>query len=103
MLEKSNLLTNIGRDLSTLELGECLDIRSYKRNRSIVICREKNNEFLLIENGFDLLEFKGDKSYILKQLKRAIKREFPRSNKVRIYRDGITDPHSLSQLRRKKI
>ncbi|WP_252177808.1 hypothetical protein [Endozoicomonas sp. 4G] len=103
MLEKSNLLTEIGRMLPSMTIGECLDIRSYKRNRIIVICRKEVDRYLLIENGFSQQSMTGHEVYILKALKKVIKKEFPRSNKLRIYREGVTDPYALSTLKRKTL
>ncbi|WP_172806657.1 hypothetical protein [Endozoicomonas arenosclerae] len=89
--------------LPSLVLGECLDIRSYKRNRTIVICREDVTHYLLIENGFVQQDMKGSEAFILKALKKVVKKEFPRSNKLRIYREGVTDPYALSTLKRKTL
>ena len=103
MLDKSNLLTEISRMLPSLTLGECLDIRSYKRNRIIVICREEVNRYLLIENGFSQQTMEGSEAYILKALKKAFKKEFPCNNKLRVYKESVTDPYALSTLRRKTL
>ena len=67
----------------------CLDLRSYKRDRSVLIIRVKEKEFQVIENGFHQEVFEVDLPGLRALLKKLIKREFPRSNKLRIYMLGI--------------
>jgi len=65
--------------------GEGIDIRSYKRNRSVVIIRVSEMRFKVIERGFFVEEFEVEERGLEKLLKKVIKREFPRSHKLRLY------------------
>lgn len=63
----------------------CLDIRTYKRDRSIII-EKLENGYNLYEDGFEKKEFKNLSQIELKKLLRVLqKKEFPRSNIVRFY------------------
>ncbi|MCI9304479.1 MAG: hypothetical protein HFJ13_10250 [Clostridium sp.] len=63
----------------------CLDIRTYKRDRSIII-EKLENGYNLYEDGFEKKEFKNLSQIELKKLLKVLqKKEFPRSNIVRFY------------------
>ncbi len=86
MIDRENLLEQVSKKLKQIKNGSALDIRSYKRNRSIVIYREDKYNYSLYEDGFEVREHK-DLPYdkVIKLFKQIEKREFPRSNKVRLY------------------
>ena len=91
MLDISALIPAIQAKLDKLPPGHALDLRTYKRNRSVIIRRENEDLFLVVENGFyrDRFTVPGDK--IKKTLKKMLKKEFPRSRKVRVYDLGQWD------------
>ena len=63
----------------------CLDIRTYKRDRSIII-EKLENGYNLYEDGFEKKQFKNLSQIELKKLLKVLqKKEFPRSNIVRFY------------------
>ncbi|PJE80189.1 hypothetical protein CI610_00841 [invertebrate metagenome] len=103
MLEKHNLMIEVRRNIDALKVGDLIDIRSYKRNRSVVIYREEEDKYVLLEKGFYEQEVIGDSQQMLYTLKRSIKKEFPRSNKVRIYQHEMANPYEISGMRRGKI
>ncbi|MGJ0701306.1 hypothetical protein, partial [Clostridium perfringens] len=66
-------------------LYNCLDIRSYKKNRKVII-EKLENTFNVYEDGYEKREFLNISREELKKLLRTIEKiEFPRSNKLRVY------------------
>lgn len=73
------------RKLNELKPYNCLDIRSYKKNRKVVI-EKLENTFNVYEDGYEKREFLKLSKEELKKLLRSIEKiEFPRSNKLRVY------------------
>lgn len=73
------------RKLDELKLYNCLDIRSYKKNRKVII-EKLENTFNVYEDGYKKREFLNISKEELKKLLRSIEKiEFPRSNKLRVY------------------
>ena len=73
------------KKLDELKLYNCLDIRSYKKNRKVII-EKLENTFNVYEDGYEKREFLNISKEELKKLLRTIEKiEFPRSNKLRIY------------------
>lgn len=86
MNDKATIIPTIMKRISTLEKGQCLDMRTFKRNRSVAIICRGRDIFTVIERGFHeetWEEMNGEK--IKRLLKTLLKREFPRSNKIRLY------------------
>lgn len=85
MIPIENFIEDAIRKLRKLEVYSRLDIRTYKKDRSIVI--EKLEEgYNLYEDGFEKEEFKNLSQEELKKLLKVLQRkEFPRSNMVRFY------------------
>ncbi len=86
MNDKTTIIPTIIERLTKLEKGQCLDMRTFKRNRSVAIICTGHDSFKVIERGFheelweDLTMEK-----VKRLLKTLLKREFPRSNKIRLY------------------
>lgn len=85
MLVIDNFVGDTLKRLEQIAPLNCLDIRSYKKNRKIVI--EKLEEgYNLYEEGFhEEVFYNLSKEELKKLLKIIEKREFPRSNKLRLY------------------
>jgi hypothetical protein len=95
MINKATALETVLRKLEKLPVGHALDLRTYKRNRSILIKRISINEFDIVEKGFFEERFLTPFDKMKKLLKVLFKKEFPRSTKIRIYYLGPaeTDIH----------
>ena len=102
MIEKGNVIAVIMTRLKRLPVGEHLDVRSYKRDRSIVIIRQQEDTLRIIERGFHEEEFTVQTAQLKKLLRTIVKREFPRSNKLRIYDLGPYEEFA-PRLKRKRI
>ena len=85
MVDKLQLVSVLEKRLAGMAPGTCLDVRSYKRDRQILILKKKEDELLVIENGFVQQRHAIPVAGLKKLMKVLIRREFPRSNKIRIY------------------
>ncbi|MBM9513240.1 hypothetical protein [Desulfogranum marinum] len=72
---------------------------SYKRNRSVALIRQDEEIFLIKEHGYIVQEVVSRTDGLSRLLKEMIKREFPRSRKVRLVK--FKDPAELENPRRK--
>lgn len=88
MVDKEVFLEILLKKVKKLPLGHYLDIRTYKRNRSILVIKEKEGLFKVIERGFRQEEFQVSFEELKKLFKKLLKIEFPRSHKIRIYNKG---------------
>ena len=103
MLDKASLIPNILAKLDKLPCGEAIDLRTYKRNRSILIVKKTVDTYMIVENGFYQDRMRIPSSKLKKTLKTLVKREFPRSNKVRVYYLGSWDETEQNPPARKKL
>lgn len=86
MLNKASLEGDVAARLRRLPEGHCLDLRTFKRNRSVCFHRRGRDVFSVVEQGFHHEEW-DDLSLddALRLLRLLLRREFPRSTKVRCY------------------
>jgi len=92
MIDKTSLIPTVIKRLKSIEPGTFLDLRTYKRNRSVVIHKLDSDSFRIEEDGFFTDTFEGDLKKVQKILKTLLKKEFPRSNKVRVYTGETGSP-----------
>ncbi|PIE60816.1 MAG: hypothetical protein CSA31_00070 [Desulfobulbus propionicus] len=76
-----------------------VELLSYKRNRSFAIIKQDDEKFLVKERGYLEQEVVSDINSLPRVLKEMIKREFPRSRKVRLV--IFQDPAELERQRQK--
>ena len=101
MIDKATALTVLPRKLAALPEGHALDMRTYKRNRSVVFVRQGDDAFLVLEKGFEEHRFESvPLSGMRKLLKTLLAREFPRSTKIRLYDLGPFEPSKASLARK---
>lgn len=53
MINKVNLIETLEHRLKKIGAGTCIDIRSYKRDRKILVIKKGEDELLVIEDGFN--------------------------------------------------
>jgi hypothetical protein len=92
MIDISSLIPTVTKRLKAIEPGSFLDLRTYKRNRSVVIHKISEDDFHIAEDGFYTEEYEGDLAKVRKLLRTLLKKEFPRSNKVRVYTGETGNP-----------
>ena len=85
MIDKTRIVDIVCERLRKLPISHCLDLRTYKRNRSVVIAKLAEDDLLVIENGYFKERFRVQPEKLRKALKTLIKKEFPRSRKIRLY------------------
>jgi len=85
MIDKTRIVDTVCERLKTLPISHCLDLRTYKRNRSVMIAKLAEDDLLVIEDGFFKERFRVKPEKIKRVLKTLMKKEFPRSRKIRLY------------------
>jgi hypothetical protein len=101
MIDKTKIIDTVRERLEKLPLGHYIDLKTYKRNRTVIIVKIDEKELLVIEDGYfkDRFLIKPDK--LKKLLKTLLKREFPRSKKIRLYVMGkFVDEEALNTIRK---
>ncbi len=83
------------RHVKPCPAGSGMELLSYKRNRTIAITALGNDRYRLAEKGYLEEEQVFNFVDLQKELKKAMKREFPRSRKVRLVK--FDDPSRLSR------
>ncbi len=84
MVDIANVILVVIRKMSKLDEGGTLILLNYKRDRSLTLIKLDQHRILIKEKGFAVDEFEVDRDKLKKTLKSLLKKEFPRSNKVRI-------------------
>ncbi len=88
-------LLKVCRALKKCQPGTGFEILSYKRNRGVSIIKQEDGTYFLKERGYKNQELTIEDQHIKKTLHSIMKREFPRSRKVRIY--GIEGKEQLNR------
>ncbi|CEN24072.1 Uncharacterised protein [[Clostridium] sordellii] len=82
MLDIKNFTKVTLEKLKKINIGDQLELLTYKKDRKIIIMKTDYSKFHIIEDGFEYNEFKNiDIKNLEKILKKLKKIEFPRSNK----------------------
>jgi hypothetical protein len=85
MIDKDKIIGTVVEKLKKHPVKHYLDLRTYKRNRSLVIVKKSEDNFLIIEDGYFHVRYHLKSDKLKKTLKALLKKEFPRSHKVRLY------------------
>ncbi len=103
MINKETFLKVLMERIEKLPKGHYLDIRSYKRNRSIFVIRKGQDNFFVIENGFYQDKFHVKFDEIRRLFRKLLKKEFPLSHKIRVYTMGKYNPIEAKKIKRKEL
>jgi hypothetical protein len=103
MIDKTKLMGTVLQKAAHLTTGHYLDIRTYKRNRYVMIVKNAGEEFTVIVDGYCREIIRVDAGKLEKALSVIFRREFPRSNKIRLYRMGEFSEDIFRALKRKII
>jgi hypothetical protein len=101
MIDKEKIIGTVVEKLRKLPVEHYLDLRTYKRNRSVVIVKKSEDDFLIIEDGYFHERYLLRLDKLKKTLKALLKKEFPRSHKVRLYVMGRFDEKEAKNTARK--
>ena len=85
MINKTKIIDTVCKRIEKLPLGHYLDLQTYKRNRSLIIVKLDKENLLVIETGYFEERFRVSPEKLKKLLKTLLKKEFPRSQKIRLY------------------
>ena len=85
MIDKTKIIDTVSQRLEKLPLGHYLDLKTFKRNRTVIIVKMDEKKLLVIEDGYFKNRFSIPPDKLKKLLKTLLKREFPRSKKIRLY------------------
>lgn len=100
MIDKATAISTVLKRLRKLPVGHVIDLRTYKRDRSVLIRREEEDLFYVREDGFEKNEFRTSIAGMKKLLKTLLKIEFPRSTKIRLYNLGQNDSNKKVRMKR---
>ena len=87
------------RILKKSETDGGVELLSYKRNRSIALIINHDGFVTIRENGYVVEESVVPLDSLAKRLKTIMKREFPRSRKIRLFK--FESPEQLDRVRQK--
>ena len=99
LINIDSVLKKITTSLTKLESKQGMEVLSYKRNRGIDILKLDTDTVRVREHGYREEEHQVNMTGLPKLLKSMIKREFPRSRKVRFYQ--VANPDELGQPKKK--
>ena len=103
MIDKKKIIETVRERLRKLPVGHYLDLRTYKRNRSVIIVKKAEESLLVIENGYYQERFHLKEEKLNKLLKTLLRKEFPRSNKIRLYVMGNFKENEALKVKRKVL
>ena len=86
MLDKATAVQEILRRLKKMDSGESLELLTWKKDRSLLLVKQGRDEIHVYERGFVEQEYRVASGKLKKLLKTLLKREFPRSHKIRLRR-----------------
>ena len=85
MIDKTGIIDAVNERLKKLPVGHYIDLRTYKRNRSVIIVKMSEDDLLVMEDGFFKERFHINHEKLKKLLATLLRKEFPRSHKIRLY------------------
>ncbi len=101
MIDKNTAQSSILERLEKLPAGHCLEIRTYKRNRRVLFRRGEQEHWSVLQDGFEKELFEDvDRDKLPRLLRSLLRKEFPRSNKIRLYTMGPCNVDESPKLRR---
>ena len=84
MVDIFSAANTVIRRLAGVPEGSGIRMLTFKKDRSVTIIRIDAGTFRVIEQGFENREFVVEEKRLRKTVKNLLKREFPRSRKVRL-------------------
>lgn len=99
LINVESVLLSVKQHLKKCSEGEGIEIMSYKRNRSIAVIALDGSKFEILEKGYVEARYQVEQSELDKKMKVLLKREFPRSRKLRIFK--FTAVEQLNRIHQK--
>jgi hypothetical protein len=101
MIDKTNIIEAVMARLKNIPVGHYIDLRTYKRNRSVMVIKNTEDDMLVIEEGYSKEQFRVKSEKLKKLLAALLRKEFPRSRKIRLYSMGSYTEEEAVNTRRK--
>ncbi|MCK5340673.1 MAG: hypothetical protein KAJ60_06335 [Desulfobulbaceae bacterium] len=99
LINRDSAIERVISILKKLKPDQGVEVLSYKRNRGISLVLVDNDTVFLRERGYVTEEYEIPMDVLRKTMKTLVKREFPRSRKVRVY--NIEGPEEVGRKRKK--
>jgi len=99
LVNKESVINKVVAALKKCPKDTGVEILSYKRNRGVAILKEEEDRFWLRERGYEEQEMTLSWEELPRALKSLVKREFPRSRKLRIFQ--IRSVEELAKARKR--
>lgn len=99
LLNLESIQKRLTEAIAKLAVGEGFELLSYKRNRGIAVIKHSDNLFWVRERGYDEQERLLNEDELQSFLKQVVKKEFPRSRKLRLY--ALTGAEQLERERKR--
>jgi hypothetical protein len=103
VIDKTKIIDAVCERLEKLPLGHYLDLKTYKRNRTVIIVKVDKKKLLVVEDGYFKDRFLIPPDKLKKLLKTLLRKEFPRSKKIRLYVMGKFMDKEALNIQRKII
>lgn len=104
MIDKSSAIQTLLERLDKLPAGHCLEIRTYKRNRRVMFRRDLETTWSILQDGFEHRLYQDvPRDKLRKLLQSLLRKEFPRSSKIRVYALGPVFMEQDAKLERKML
>jgi hypothetical protein len=95
MIHINGLIPTLEKKLAGLPEGHSLDVRTFKRDRQVIVTKLPGDRLRVIENGFERKRFETDLNGLRRLMKTLTRRDFPRSSRLRLYTLNPTETDSL--------
>lgn len=93
------VIVEVKRYIKSCPVGSGIEILSYKRNRTVAVTKKESALYTVQESGYRHQVFEVGENELFKRLKSIIKREFPRSRKLRLFK--FQDKEQLNRIHQK--
>ena len=80
MIDKTQIIGAATKSLKKLPIGHYLDLRTYKRNRSVIIIKMTDDDLLVIEDGFFKERFRINSDKLKKLLNDLPEKRIPQKS-----------------------
>jgi hypothetical protein len=97
MIDKASALPALMTRAARLAVGQGLELRTYKRDRCVAIMRTGEDEYTVQEDGFTRQTWDTDSAGLRRVLRTLLRKEFPRSKKIRLAATQTTSRDGKSE------
>lgn len=96
LIPMGQVIHKIEYQLKNMAIQEAIEVKTYKKDRGFILHRSSEQEFTLVQFGYQNQTITTVKNEIKKACKKALKVEFPRSNQAWVqYYQGVEDPTNI--------